>query len=256
MSVSCLPPSAASTGSALTSGELSSIFSVPGATWTTISRRVGTAFLLHDIEDEIARTIPGFPALAAACDAWRIRTFPGLVAQAGALVDYCASSIGAFGALQKSITGLGTDQPLPAAIHAAAVAAIGELHDATIARTLAIAPLTSDVASFRRANAIADAQIESYVARLGPSWASLAPATGAVDDACGLVLGAWQAIGADLADLASGSIAITSQLLLSLDIASALLSWRHLLDEAQAFASVAVGQERYLDGSWLSLGAQ
>jgi hypothetical protein len=253
--VSPSPQRAASADHALTSDELSSIFAVPEATWTSISKRVGTAFLLRDIKNEIARTIPGFPALSDACDEWRTRTFPGLVAQAVALAGYCSSSIAAFAALQLSIAGLDPDQPLPPAVHAEAVAAIDKLHDATVARTVAIAPLTSDVASFRSANAVADAQIETYVARLGPDWAPLAAETGAVDDACGLVLGAWQAIDADLADLASGTFTITTQLLLSLGIASALLSWEHLIGEALAFPSMAAGQDKYLDGSWLTAGA-
>lgn len=240
----------------LTDNGLGAIFTIPAADWTTISQRVGIVHLLADIENEVARTIAGFPALLTACEAWRTATFPGLVAQAASLAGLCTQSIGAFTALQQSIAGLAPDAPLPPALQTQASEAIDALHDSSVLAARQVSALAAAVASFRDANDVADAQLAVYAQRLGPDWVSLVPSTTALGNATGLVDGSWSAITADLGELASGTIAITTELLLSLGIASALLSWTSLRDEAQAFASLADGQTAYLDGSWLAAGSR
>lgn len=231
-----------------------SIFTVPEATWTTIDQRVGMAHLVEGIETQIAQALPGFPALATACDAWRTTTFPGLVQQSGDLTRHCTTSIQTFTSLQLAISGLDPGAPLPPELHALAVEAIGQVHDSAVACGQGSDQLAGAVGSFREANDLADAQLAAYAQRLGPDWGSLVPSTSTVDAAAGLVYGAWEAISADLEALVSGTIPITTQLLISLEIQSAISSWTNLEAEATAFASMAGRQASYLDGSWLSGG--
>ncbi|MGO9319823.1 MAG: hypothetical protein ACLQBY_03325 [Solirubrobacteraceae bacterium] len=238
----------------LASAGTGSLFQVSEGNWTLISKRVGLAHLAEPIEVEVAKRIPEFPALATACDRWRTATFSGIVTQAEELTANCTTSIQTFARLQHAIANLDPDESPPESICASIFAAISSLHQSTVTLSNAIVALAGEVTAFRSANDVVDAQIARFVQELGPDWVSLASSTHAVEQAVGVVEGAWQAITADIGTIASGSIPITTQLLLSLGIASALLSWEHVREEAQAFPSMATGQTRYLDGSWLSEG--
>jgi hypothetical protein len=242
-------------GSPLAKDDLASIFVIPEPIWTTISKRVGLVYVLEPIAPEVAKTIPEFPALVAACGQWRVATFWSLVTQSAALGRYCDANVQEFTRLEAAIAGLQPGDPLPPPVHDEAVAALRALDESTVTCRDALAPVTSQVQSLRDANLVADAEISAYVGRFGPEWVSLTLSLDEVDAAIGLVFGAWEAISFDVGRLASGAIPITTTLLLDLGIQSALLSWQHLAREVADFPSMAQGQERYLDGSWLATQA-
>lgn len=249
------PAAPRASGSQLASDDVGSIFVIPEDVWTTVSKRVGLVYLLEPITREVAKTIPEFPALELACGRWRTDTFWDLSKQSEALGRYCDANVREFSSLQAEISELDPLDPLPPPVHAQAVAALRLLDGATATCLDRIGPVTTRVEEFRQANLLADAEIKRYVGRFGPDWVELTASLDLVDGAIGLVYGAWEAIAADVAHLASGTVPITTALLLSLRIESALLSWQHIAQEVASFPSMAAGQERYLDGSYLTVGA-
>ena len=240
---------------ALTSDSLGSLFVIPESDWTSISKRVGLTILAKDIAPSIARYLVDFPALETVCQKWKDTTFPGLIAQSENLSNYCVQARDSWTKLQQAISGLDPNRDLPPEVKREAEGVIGSLSQSTASLNQQFAPLSADVLAFTTQNQVIDSHITSYTDRLGPDWKSINPSTTAVDKATGLVMGAWQAISDDLNAIATGRIVMTTQLLLSLDIASALLSWEHLRDEAHDFASMAKGQEQYLSGQWIGMGA-
>jgi hypothetical protein len=253
-------------GVTLVSDDVASLFAVPEGGWTAINKRVGLIWRFGRGNVSLfTRYLPTFGALAAASEQWKGSTFPGLVKQSGDIAGYSASAITSFTVLQAAIAGLDPHAPLPAAVQAQAQTTLDEL--ATSSDTVAknAKSLGDEVATFTTQNQIVDAALPSVHPSGGSDPVSqlaaavvrnfismVLPAdTGEIDEAVGLVQGSWSAIVDDLANVTRGQIQITTQFLLSLDIASALLSWQHIRTEAQAFASFAGGQGQYLDGSYL-----
>lgn len=236
---------------ALASASLGSLFTIPADDWTALNRRVGLTYLAHGIAPVIAEYLPSYAALDAACARWRSATFGALVAQSGALAQYASGAEASFTGVQTAIAGLPPGQQLPAPVLAQAGSAITALAASTATFNATFGSLCDDVLAFTSANAATDAQIDAYRQRLGPDWTALGPETDAVDRAAGLVLGTWQAMAHDLAAIAADPIEITTQFLLSLEIAAALRSWQGLQAEAVAFATMAQGQQQNLDGTWL-----
>jgi len=239
------------TAPSLTSNSLGSLFTIPANDWTAVNQRVGLTYLAHDVAPTIAQYLPSYPALDAACATWRDATFGALVTESGALAQYALSAETSFTGIQAAIAKLPPNQKLSPATLDQARSAIGTLAASTATLSTTFGGLRDDVLAFTSANAATDAQIDAYVRTLGPEWTALTAQTDALDRAAGLVLGTWQAMTHDLAAIAGDQIQITTQLLLSLEIASALLAWQNLQAEAAAFATMAGGQQKYLDGSWL-----
>ena len=58
-----------------------------------------------------------------------------------------------------------------------------------------------------------------------------------LENAIGQVLGGWQAVSADLDDIASQRIDLSLEILISLQIDSAILAWTNIGAEARAYAA-------------------
>jgi hypothetical protein len=237
----------------LVNESIGSLFVIPEADWTEISKRVGLALLAKDISDHIARYLPDFPALVAVCETWKNRTFPGLVAQSKSLPAYCIRARAEVSKLRDKVSGLKPTDPLPPDLKREAEAVISMLADSSGPQERAFKDLAVDLTAFTSVNQLIDTKIKSYTDRLGPEWKSIDPAAGAVSRASGLVLGAWVAITSDLAAVVSGRVPVTTALLLSLELSSALLAWENVQREAEEFSRIAPGQEKYFSGGqWLS----
>lgn len=234
---------------ALTSDGAGSLFTIPAADWTAISTRVGLVWLARDIVSSIEHYLPGFAALESACQKWKDATFPGLVAASDQIGAYCSDAIAHFEPVQPMIAKLDPNAPLPDDVARAVQAVIERLADEVAAIDQDTTSLGADVLAFTAVNNAVDAQIERFINVLGPDWTVLTAESSAVDAATGRMLGAWSAIADDLRGIASGRVALTTPLLVGLNIASALLSWTHLCTEATEFASLAAGQAGYLAGS-------
>lgn len=238
-------------GVRLTAAGQGALFTVPESDWTAISQRVGMTLLAKGIASTIAKFLPDFPDLVTVCQQWKDTTFPTLVSQSQAVATYAGEAIGSFTKLQQKLVGLAPDDPLPPDVETEASAALDELSTSTHDLASPFADLTEIVRAFYDENGIVDAKIEAYADRLGAHWQSIAAPAKAIDEATGRVMGAWQAIDDDLANVASGSIPITTPFLMGLGIDAAVNAWTGLKQEASAFPSLAEGQQKYLDGSWL-----
>ena len=239
----------------LVNESIGSLFTVPEGDWTQINKRVGLALLAKDISQQIARYLPDFPALVNVCESWKARTFPGLVQESATLPAYCVRAREDFSKLQQRLSGLDPNSPLPPNVKQEAESVIGKLAESSAPRERAFKDLSTDLAAFTSVNQLIDAKIKSYTDRLGPEWKSIDPAAGAVSRASGLVLGAWLAITSDLSAVVSGRITVDSALLFGLEISSALLAWENVQREAEQFSHIAPGQDKFLNGQWLSSAA-
>ena len=231
------------------------LFAVPPSNWTAISKRVGLTTLASAIAPIIGQTLTEFPKLETACQAWRTTTFPGLTSLSASIGTFATNAAGALTALQAPISRLAPNDPVPAATVALVESTLGSLARAMAPLNAQSNQLNIQVQGFAAENQIVDAQVEAYVKCLGPNWQSLADDIPAVETATGLVEGAWQAISNDFNAVANGSISLTTALLLSLDLQSAILAWQNLGPQAAAFASLAQDQQQYLSGAWLTAGA-
>ena len=236
----------------LVNESIGSLFTIPEGDWTQISKRVGLALLAKDISQQIARYLPDFPALVNVCEKWKAHTFPSLVQESATLPAYCVRAREDFSKLQQRLSGLDPNKPLPPDVKQEAESVIGRLAESSGPRESAFKNLGSELAAFTSVNQLIDAKIKSYTDRLGPEWKSIDPAAGAVSRASGLVLGAWLAITSDLSAVVSGRITVDSALLFGLEISSALLAWENVQREAEQFSHIAPGQDKFLNGQWLS----
>lgn len=234
----------------LKSDALGALVHVKAADWTAISRRVGTVVLAEDAVDYIVRYLHQFPKLVAVCKEWRARTFPGLVDYAKHLERYADQAIDGFNLLSDAVAGMDPQAPMPKSVATQATKSLQDLARSTVTLSQEFLRLEVDVQNFYTENNLADHEIDAYSALLGPSWKSIAEPTSAVQNATGLVMGAWQGLCDDLGHLATETITITTPYLLSLDIEGALVSWAALSDEAVAFIEMAAGQDRYMSGQW------
>jgi hypothetical protein len=235
----------------LVNESVGSLFTVPERDWTEISKRVGQAVLAKDISNRIAQYLPDFPALVTACERWKDHTFPGLVVEATNLPGYCSRAREDFSRLQQELAGQDPNRPLPPLLQQEAQTVLARLSESSTPRERASKDLVAELMAFVSVNELIDAKIKSYTDLLGPEWKSIDPSSGAVSRASSLVLGAWVAISSDLSYVVSGRIPITTALLLSLGISSALLAWENLQREAEQFSPIAQGQKKYLNGQWL-----
>jgi hypothetical protein len=234
----------------LTSDALGAFARVKEADWTAISRRVGTVVLAEGAVEYIGRYLHQFPKLLAVCKKWRAKTFPGLVDHVWHLESYADQAIDGFAVLSRAVAGMDPRAPVPSSVAAQATKALQDLARSTATLSQEFSRLEVDVREFYTENSLADQEIDAYSAQLGPSWKSIAEPTSAVQNATGLVMGAWQGLCDDLGHLASETITITTPYLLSLDIEGALVSWAALSDEAVAFIEMAAGQDAYMSGQW------
>ncbi|MFL6052872.1 MAG: hypothetical protein ACJ72W_08150 [Actinoallomurus sp.] len=232
----------------LVSERLGSLYTVPEEDWAAIHQRVDYAENLRDIAGDVARYLPAFPTLVDACEEWRTTTFAGIVISAARLSGYSAQAQDAFSKLEASADWNG---PLSSDVQQRVVHTIDELAASTAALAQEFNPLAVAVSSFAQVNRQADAEIDAYRRRMGPEWRTILPSTQRVDDATGLVNGAWQALTADLEALAAGLSPddVTGPFVLGLEIAVAERAWGNLKDEANAFKQQAPAQA-YLSEVW------
>lgn len=236
----------------LSDPSVGSLFTVPESNWTAISKRVGITVLASAIAPIIGRTLADFPKLETACQAWRNATFPGMVGLSADIGTFATTAAADLKSLQGPISQLNPGDAVPASTAKLVQTTLGKLAQNMLPLNTQCNALNTQVQSFATENQIVDGQVQNYVKYLGPNWQSLTSDVPAVEAATGLVEGAWKAISNDFNAVATGAIPITTALLLSLDLQSAILAWTNLGPEATAFASLAQGQQQYLSGAWLT----
>ncbi|MCC6460312.1 MAG: hypothetical protein IT260_07560 [Saprospiraceae bacterium] len=226
----------------LSNPALAQLYTIPTAHWTAINRRVGVVLLMADIADTVVQDLPGFTELEAACHAWSASTFLDLVEHAHHLDAYAADAIALFQPLQEQLAALPAG-PLPDPIRQEVSDALWQLQTATLPLTSGIALLSEEVATFMQLNQQVDARLMQYQEAL-QGWASLSQQTAAIDEASGLVNGAFQSL-ADNLTYVLHDIDITAPWLESLNIDLSIQTWANIQTEARAFASQADDQQKH-----------
>jgi hypothetical protein len=224
---------------------LGAIVSISQDDWTTINQQVAIVLAFRRGWDDLDAAISGSRALTADCALWRCGTFPLITRYPAGLIGYADLASQLLGSLQAPIGKLNPNDPLPAALAAFAQDVFGILSQGATALSNVANAAAALIARFSGDNAVVDAGIAH---RMGS-----APVQGSVnnvDQAAGLVVGAWQAMSTDLSNVMSGELPITTALLLSLDIGTALSSWASVRSDAEAFAAFAPTQQHLLDAGW------
>lgn len=233
-------------------GTSGSLFTVPESDWTALSKRVGLTRLASSIAPVIEKYIPDFPQLVTVCENWANTTFPGLVDVSGRINTFSQECVQRFGAVQQAIAGLGQNDPIPPATVTLIQNSFASLAVDAGPLNSTVVDLSGQVKAFVDRNDIIDAEIANYAKELGPNWQAIGAATAPVQQAAGLVEGAWGAIATDFTAIATQKFEITMPFLLSLDVQSAVLSWTNVGKEAAAFQPMAAGQQQFLTGAWLT----
>lgn len=223
----------------LADANISSLFTISHQDWLAINYRASAVVGLQAIRNYVSQFILNYSDLLAVSLKWQTTTYPDIKHYASALVNYAEDATMAFSKLQSDISGLSPTDQLTPALKGEATQAIKKLHDQTEALSTQFNALNTDIAAFSDQNMIADAKVKELIQKFGPQWQDLTQVITAVDNATGHVRGAWQAINDDLKAIAKDEIDMTMQVLLELDIQSALLAWQDIKKEASDFISEA-----------------
>lgn len=226
---------------------LGAIVSISQDDWTAINQQVLYVLAFRRGWDDFDAAVSGFRALSADCALWRCGTFPLITRYPASLIRYADLASELLGGLQAPIGKLNPNDQLPVALAAFAQNIFGILSQGATALSNIANAAAAHIAKFSGDNAVVDAGIARQTGN-PPIQGSV----NNVDRAAGLVLGAWQAMSSDLSTVMSGELPITTALLLSLDIGTALSSWASVRSDAAAFAAFAPTQQQRLDAGWQS----
>jgi hypothetical protein len=228
----------------LTDTSIAQLYTIPVADWTAINQRVGMVLLEAPIASVVESELPGFGALLTACQTWSGSTFQTLIDQSNALNAYATTAITNFTALQQTVDAL-TSNTVPMAVQQQTTTALRQLATDTGPLAQAFATLSVQVADFMKANQLVDSELNQFQSILGSTWQPVIDITNAINQATGLVNGAFQAINKDLQTAIADQIDVTMPFLESLSISAAVTDWQRIQSETAAFPSMANDQKQY-----------
>lgn len=183
------------------------------------------------------------------CKSWATITFPALTAHVVAVTAFSSSAVPKLKAIQAQISGLDPNAPLPADMKQAIQAqfqSLAQLAGGLRDSSTALVPL---ITQFLDSSNAFDAKLKA--AALTLEWPALADAARLIEPVLQRALGAWRAIADDLGAVASDKIPMTTELLLSLGIDSAVLAWSNIGAEASKFKTGADAQQLLIAGDWV-----
>jgi hypothetical protein len=225
---------------------LGQLFTVPEEDWIAINKRVGETAAAEGIASYIEQYIPEFPSLIQECNVWKGQTFDGMISQSAAISHYAGSAIIGFEGLLNAINALDPSQPtVPEPLQQKTLSLLSDLSKSTDLLSKIISDLNVQITTFLSVNQEVDAQILRYKEKLEVFWEPLGNIITHVDTATGLVTGVWLALSMDLQQYKDKSVDITMPFLLQLDIESALVNWKSLQAEADAFHQISANQKQY-----------
>ncbi|GAB3829216.1 hypothetical protein [Hymenobacter jeollabukensis] len=226
----------------IASASVADLYTVPASAWAAIHQRVKMAQIAQPMASEIQTMLPHFPDLVTACQQWQSSTFPAIVAQSRLLAAYAAQALQDFTPLAATVAALDPGAPLDPAVHSQAQAALLGLSQRTSVLSKAFDDLKPQINNFYIVNGQVDTEAARYAGQLGFLGESITKVTQAVDDATGQVLGEWGAIADDLDTLTAQQVDLTVDVLLSLELQTALLVWQGIGEEVAGFQRNLVDQ--------------
>lgn len=230
----------------LASDAIGEVYTISLQDWTAINKRVGCVLAEQTIESDVEQMLPGYADLLSKSLLWQSDTFKGLVEQAAALADYTGKAIQNFSTLQDAINqNIKTGGPATEALKIQTKATLATLAADTKPLSSSFNILSSQVMDFLIANSAVDAQIAADEANLGSFFEPLGATINNVNQAIGLVTGAWGILSDDLALTLASPIDPTMAFLESLNIGAAIICWQNLQKEASGFSGLVSGQQQY-----------
>jgi hypothetical protein len=237
----------------LANSDTAALFSID---WTPVTGRVaafkalgssGGVYILGALEGDVL----GPAYYWEACNGWAHISFPLLTAHSAAVAGFCPGAIRQLQTIQTQISGLDPNAPLPADKKQAIQAQFQSLAQLATGLRNSSAALGPLITQFLDVSDAFDAKVAASPTPVAKAWTSLTAAGGAIRPALQRALGAWQAIADDLAGVASDRIPMTTGLLLSLEIDSALRAWSAIGAEASQFKIAADAQQSQIAGEWI-----
>ncbi len=232
--------------SILTNQNLGQLFRIPEEDWAAINQRVGNTASAAGIANYIKNYIPEFPNLIVVCNLWKDQTFNGLIQQSAAINRYTVLAVNRFQNLLNVITSLPPSQDqVPESIQNQTKLTLLELGKWTGDICKQNEVVNRQIRDFLAINTKVDAEMLRFKEKLGIFWDPLGQTITRLDNATGLVTGSWLAISADLGNYASASPDINMSFLLQLDIEVAIVNWKSLQAESEAFMQISDKQRQY-----------
>lgn len=232
--------------SLLTNNDLGQLYSIPEEDWTAINKRVGATAAASGIANYIENYIPEFPNLIHVCELWKTQTFNGLINQSAAISQYTGTAVNRFQTLLNVISTISpSETQVPEAVKEQTRQALIELSSTTTDLCKVNSEVNIQISNFLAINVKVDAQMLRFREKLGIFWEPLGQTITRVENATGLVTGSWLAIATDLENYAKLSPSVTMPFILQLDIEAAIVSWKSLQAEANAFMQISKNQKQY-----------
>jgi hypothetical protein len=225
----------------LVSDSIGQLYCVPAHDWTQVQERVDLVVQVQNspLADLVRRLLPGFPALLSSCTNWKQSTLPALRTQAQAVADYAATAISNFTALNQAVKTISDETgSVPDALKQQTLTLLQQLASDTVQLNSNFGAVSSQLLTFWSDNVAVDAQIAAYQEQLGQLWPPIQASLAALEQATGLVTGEWQALANDLTTTLASPIDVTMPFLEGLNLDAALMSWRNVQMEANAFPTV------------------
>jgi len=230
----------------LTNNALGQLFTVPKQDWTAINIRVGKTAATAHVTSYIEQYIPEFPRLIQVCKIWTDQTFDSLIRQAAAVSNYAATAIMAFRALLDVVKTLDLSQSkIPESVQQQTIKILNDLSKSTDVLSKGISDVNAQISSFSSVNQSVDARIFRYKDKLEVVWAPLGNIITHIDNATHLVTCIWLTLALDLQKYVRTTPDVNLTFLQQLDIEAALLCWKSLQEEADAFQQISGSQKQY-----------
>lgn len=237
----------------LANGDTAALFSIdwwPVTGHVAVFKRLGASasgdlYFFGAVEGDLLSPVYYWEA----CNGWAKISFPALTAHSAAVTAFSGSAVRQLNAIQAQISGLDPNAPLPPAMKQAIQAQFQSLAQLATDLRDSSTELGPLITQFLDVSDAFDAKVAA--SPVGAAWPSLAGAGGAIRPALQRALGAWRAIADDLGGVASEKIPMTTELLLSLGIDSAVLAWTNIGAEASQFKTGANAQQILIGGDWV-----
>lgn len=210
------------------------LFTIPASAWSAINGEVRT--ILIQMAMEPGSPLEGTP-LGNACSSWGMQILPGLHQLSGSLSQFSGTAVQLLTELETIVAGLAPNEPLTPEMKAKALGVFQPLASGSQALRQPSDELMTQISAFVNVIKADDADVREDMIARGQDPGTMFASMAAVEQACGQVLGGWQAISDDLDSIASQQVSLTIAILLSLDIQSAVLAWTNLGAEARAYGS-------------------
>lgn len=219
---------------ALVDPSVGAIFSIPASAWSAINGEIRPLLIQMIMEPD--SPLQGTP-LGNACMTWGTWIIPGLHTLSGSLSQFSGTAVQLLTELETIVARLSPNAPLTPVEKTQALIVFQQLANGSQALRQTSDQLTAQILNVVNVIKADDAEVREDLIARGGNWDTLFASMAAVEQSGGLVLGGWQAISADLDSIASQQVTLTIDILLSLEIQSAILAWSNLGAEARAFAS-------------------